>query len=280
MWCQCSQPHLPLRGMCRAKRIPWTLVAQPYPRGLCRLLAAALATAVGWASKEKLNVARCSRCGALRAGEAQHPGPRRVRARQHYSLEEVNTVSAATMAIEARELNLFFQWMRRRSGNSQMEKVFYKVPSFLPHCLRAYGDQLFQAGGSLFNLRHLLLAAQRWCEAARPYMNSAWEIVQRWESQTPVVHRRRVPVPEALLKAMCSLAWQRRWYTWVGISLLAFYGAGRLGEIIACAREDLVLPTDLCDDHQAVFLRLRRFKSPHRQPAKVQRMKKSTKCQP
>ena len=38
MWCSCSGAHINLRGTHPTRKIPWTLVAQPYPRGLCRLL--------------------------------------------------------------------------------------------------------------------------------------------------------------------------------------------------------------------------------------------------
>eukprot|EP00435_Cladocopium_sp_Y103_P045991 s3612_g13.t1 len=72
---------------------------------------------------------------------------------------------------------------------------------------------------------------------------------------------------------MCTCAWHRSWYSWVGITLLAFYGAGRLGEIILCCREDLLLPRDLLEASKAAFLRLRRFKSLTRQPARVQHMR-------
>lgn len=104
-------------------------------------------------------------------------------------------------------------------------------------------------------------------------MQVAWEIVDRWEMQSPVVHR--TPVPEVLVKAMCSLAWFRGWYSWVGITLLAFYGAGRLGEVINCRRSDLLLPDDLCEATPVVFLQLRRFKSLRRAAARVQHMKVS-----
>lgn len=42
MWCSCASPHLQLRGTHPTRRIPRTLVAQPYPRGFSRLLALAL----------------------------------------------------------------------------------------------------------------------------------------------------------------------------------------------------------------------------------------------
>ena len=108
MWCTCTQKHLQLRGTCRAKGVPWTQVAEPYPRGLCRMLAAAVSTGVGWALKRGLNVAECAKTGTLRVGEAKNPGPRPAKSRHAFSLEEVNTVSAATLAIESRVLQQFF----------------------------------------------------------------------------------------------------------------------------------------------------------------------------
>ena len=86
--------------------------------------------------------------------------------------------------------------------------------------------------------------------------------------------KHRTPVPESLVQSLCVLAWHHRWYSWVGATLLAFYGAGRLGEVLRCSREDLVLPEDVLEPQgSAVFLRLRSFKSRMRQPAKIQHMK-------
>ena len=133
---------------------------------------------------------------------------------------------------------------------------------------------MYQSGGAISNLRHLLLAAQRWKPACRPYMSIAWEMVDRWFSLCPVRHRR--PIPEVLVKAMCSVAWHLHWYSWTGATLLAFYGAGRLGEVLRCRRDDLLLPKDLLEEPgSAVFLQLRTFKSLNRQPAKIQHMRLS-----
>ena len=38
MMCTCSRPHHQLRGYSRVHKKSWTSVAEPYPRGLCRLL--------------------------------------------------------------------------------------------------------------------------------------------------------------------------------------------------------------------------------------------------
>ena len=64
------------------------------------------------------------------------------------------------------------------------------------------------------------------------------------------------------------------WYDWCGVTLLAFFGFGRLGEVIRCRRFDLILPCDTFDDsHPAVYLQLRFFKSLFRQGSRVQHMK-------
>ncbi len=249
MMCTCDRPHVALRGMHPVKKIPWTLVAQPYPRGFARLLAIAACVKAGWIGAERLNVAGCSRCSSLRAGEADHPGPS-----------------------EARLLREFLRWCSLSISTGSVEDLFDRVPMFLPSALRAYGDLMFQRGQALSNLRHLLLAAQRWKPAARPYMQMAWEIVERWEAQTPVRHR--TPVPEIIVKALCSLAWCHGWYTWTGATLMAYYGAGRVGEVLRALRSDLILPYDNLEPVGApCFLQLRSFKSMNRQPAKVQHMK-------
>ena len=250
-----------------------TRVAQPYPAGLSRLLAIALCTAAKWCRREKLNVAMCARAGCSRIGEASNPGPaRRRQGEDRFTLESLPFQTARTLAMEGRFLEEFLRWCNSELKTVRAEGFFDKVPALLPVVLRTYGDLVFQRGGSLSTYRHLLLAAQRWKPLCRPYMSSAWELVERWEAQTPVVHR--APVPEVLVKAMCALAWQLDWTAWVGATLLAFYGAGRLGEVLRCCREDLLLPEDLLQDAGgATFLRLRNFKSRNRQPAKIQHMK-------
>eukprot|EP00435_Cladocopium_sp_Y103_P061170 s1087_g22.t2 len=273
MMCQCKQLHLQLRGMHPQKKIPWTLVAQPYPQGLCSLLAVALAQKAGWCRHERLNVAACSKTGNLRAGEATNPGPRRRGvAHRPGSLFDTQLVTPQTLELEAKQLRYFQLWCSESLVDIDLQIFFTAVPQFLSSALVAYADELYRTGGALSNLRHLILAAQRWIPGSKIYMDQAWQMVERWEVLNPVKHR--APVPESLVQCMCFMAWQEKWYSWVGATLLAFYGAGRLGEVLRCSREDLVLPEDVLEAAGSpVFLRLRSFKSRMRQPAKIQHMK-------
>ena len=275
MLCSCSRPHHQLRGYSRVHKKSWTSVAEPYPRGLCRLLSIALCCKAGWCEPRKLNVAGCARLKNLRPGEAQNPGPAASRARSQparSTLEDRPGLLPATLQMEARLLRDFLRWCENTIRSRSPSEVFDRVPSFLGTTLRSYGDLSFQCHGSLANFRHLILACQRWKPSCRPYTATAWELVKRWEIQEPVTHR--PPTPESLVSAMCALAWQHHWYEWVGVTLLSFYGAGRLGETIRCRRSDLIMPADTCEeDYEAVFLQLRTFKSKYRQAARIQHMK-------
>ena len=271
MMCNCSKAHVQLRGYNKAHGKAWTQVAEPYPRGLSLLLARALCERAGWMEKGKLDISGCCRSGTMRIGEATNPGPRHdIRG----SLEAMPLLTAATTELEARQLNLFLEWCRSEIREANLNNLFDIVPAFLGQSLRCYGDILFQQYGALSNYRHLVLACQRWKPAARPYLFQAWELVRRWENQEPVSHR--TPLPEGIAKAFLVQAWLYQWTEWVGVTLIAFYGAGRIGEIIRCRRGDLILPSDTLGEYcDAAFLQLRTFKSKTRQRAKVQHMKVS-----
>ena len=273
MMCACKSPHHQLRGYSRTHKKAWTAVAEPYPRGLCRLLSAALCSKAGWCSNKKLNISACCKVGSLRVGEAKNPGPIRGQfAGGRDSLEELPGISSGTLAMEARLLQEFVDWCGRFIQTVSVSDLFDQVPSFLGVCLRCYGDLSFQRRGSLANFRHLVLSCQRWKPASRAHTFVAWDLIRRWEIQEPVTHR--PPIPYGVVTAMISLWWMHQWYGWVGVTVLAFFGGGRLGEILRCRRSDLVLPSDTFEENvSACFLELQKFKSLFRQPAKVQHMK-------
>ena len=163
-------------------------------------------------------------------------------------------------------------WCSQEIPDSTLTKVFDLSPLFLCQVVCAYGRDLFAAGGALSNYRHLIIAVQQWKPSSRPFMAEAWQLVSRWEVSEPVQHR--PPVPEVIVLAMVVLAWNLAWFGWAGVTLIAFYGAGRIGEVLRCGREDLLLPCDTCGETKdSAFLKLQSFKALGRQPSKVQHMK-------
>ena len=275
MMCQCGTlKHQVLRGYSVEHGMSWTALAEPYPRGFARLLALACCVDAGWAPGSKLNVAGCARIGTLRAGEASHPGPPK-RARSGHnrgSLQDMPILSSQTLAMESRLLTMFIAWCGSEIRSMSCEAVFDASPLILVYLVKCYGDLMFQKNGSLSNFRHLLLAIQRWKPSVRTMMQPAWDYVARWELQEPVNHR--IPIPESLVRALIVTAWTRKWFAWAAATTIAFYGGGRLGEILKCSRQDLLLPCDFLETAATpVFVRLRSFKSRTRQPAKVQHLR-------
>ena len=262
--CICDKGHNPLRGYSSVHKISWTAVAEPYPGGLNRLLAAACCVAGKWAKFQRLDISACCRSLGPRVGEASNPGPRRVKRRDDRNLLDIPLVSNATAA--------FVSWCCQEIPDSVLAKLFDLSPLFLCQVVCAYGKELFAAGGALSNFRHLVIAVQQWKPASRAFMVEAWQLVSRWEVPEPVQHR--PPVPEVIVLAMVVMAWQMEWFAWAGVTLLALFGAGRVGEVLKCGREDLLLPSDTCGEiKHSSFLKLQAFKALGRQPSRVQHMK-------
>ena len=271
MLCKCVAAHLPLRGMHPHLRVPWTKVAEPYPKSFSRMVAAAAAGDVGW-SATKLNVASCCRASSLRIGEAKNPGPRVARGPRNFSLEQTPLQQPGTIALGDRCWDAFLNWARDKIRDRDPLELFLMVPLFLAHSIRRYGDEQFRTGGVLSYYRHLVLAAQRRLPNLRSYSYLCWDLATRWEHAEPVVHRQ--PLPQPLLLAMIFMAWTMGWRQWVGIAIICFYGVARVGEVIACMRQHLLLPSDLLEEASgAAFLLLYRSKTSARNPAKIQHLK-------
>lgn len=274
MLCRCEgRPHVPLRGQHPTKKIPWTLVAQAYPRGFSRVIACAAINACGWNRNGKFDIAKCSRCCSMRIGEASNPGPRSNRGQRGFSLEEAPVQTFASLQLGDSRWRLFYAWSKRYFTACEPLDLYLKVPILLAHAVRRYGDEEFMSNGSLSYYRHLVLAALRKVPTMRPYVAICWGLATRWACVEPVQHR--APVPERLTEALASLSYMMGWRRWTGVLLLCYYGVARAGEVLLCKRKDLLLPGDLLeeDNSAAAYLLLRRSKTMNRQPAHVQHLK-------
>ena len=268
MLCKCQKPHLQLRGQHPTLKKPWTLVAQPYPRAFCKLLSSGISAAAGWG--RKLDIAGCARSGSLRIGEASNPGPRRTRGPRGFSLEEAPVQTWTSINIGEKRWGMFLEWSRGFVSGDPLE-LYLRVPLFLAHAIRRYGDLDFSTGGSLMYFRHLILAAQRKVPTLKPYSSVCWDLATRWEKAEPTQHR--PPVPEVLAHALIALGWSLGWRRWSCITLICFYGIARVGEVLQCCRSDLLLPADMMFESNCAFLLLRHSKTMYRQNARVQHLK-------
>ena len=128
------------------------------------------------------------------SGEAKHPGPRRPAARQQRvgpDLEAQPLLSGICRALGNRAWSSFIVWLSSSVSFSPPE-VFSRAPALLAMALRAYGNWLYKNGGTLHELRHAILAAQRKFLQLKPLCGIVWELVSRWEYLEPPVHR--VPI--------------------------------------------------------------------------------------
>ena len=235
-------------------------------------MALALSAYAGWTAARPLDPAACAKLpNCCRVGEAANPGPRRPanRARDG-DLESQPLYSRTSEFLGLRAWAGFLEWCSS-SLSFDPTPVFTCCPALLAMALRTYGNWLFMTGGSIQTFRYAILAGQRLSWSARGQLGAAWELVSRCERQQPMRHR--TPVPEVIMKAMVVIGWLKGFRRWAAVTVAAFYGIARIGEVLKASRLDLLLPRDHYSDVQAIFLRLEGPKSSTRGGAKVQHLR-------
>ena len=165
----------------------------------------------------------------------------------------------------------FSSWLLSVSSFDSLD-TFARAPALLAMALRCYAGWLYKTGGSLYDLRHTLLEAQRRFLGLKPFAGIVWEILSRWELAEPTVHR--VPLPEPLLRAIVAVTWLTGYKRFAWAAMLAYFGLGRIGEVLRTQRSDLLLPhEDLWEQGQAAYLRLGATITATRGRARIQHLK-------
>ena len=121
--------------------------------------------------------------------------------------------------------------------------------------LAQYGEHLYECGESIYKMRQLVTYVQRLAPVLKGKLTAAWNLISRWESLEPVVHRR--PVPLKLFEAIVSVSIGWKWYRFAGCVIIAYFGCCRMGEVLRAKRKHLVLAADLgLASSSAAFLRI------------------------
>ena len=168
--CNGGHEHLILRGRSRRHKMSWTAVAESYPPGVCRTLAAAGA---------------CVRDQKKRLGEADRPGPPRRRPARAGSLFDIELVERTAIRVRMDIWDTFKAWLREELSESAVLALFSCAP-LLALVLRDYADVLYKTGASLGSYRQLLAHSQRLMPILKPHLRPAWDMVSRWEEVEPV----------------------------------------------------------------------------------------------
>ncbi len=273
--CLGNHSHIVLRGRSSKHKLSWTKVAEPYPRGLCSLLAWAACSDCGCVSRGIGLPAAIARSSHSRIGEASNPGPRRGRdtsGRSSLPLDQVQLVRPETSAMGLKFWTAFCDWINLTLGSEFLSSL-YKSPHLLGATMAAYGKHLYETGVALYVLRQLVTHTQRTIPGSRLHLQPVWEVVSKWELVEPISHRR--PVPLKLLEAMAAVAVTWKWYRFVVIIVLAYFGCCRTGEVLRAQRRHVVLPIDLALDTAdgSIFLRIVDPKAKRRGLGKIQHAK-------
>ncbi|CAE7221711.1 unnamed protein product [Symbiodinium sp. CCMP2592] len=260
--CACARPHVQLRGRCSARGVSWTVLAEPFPRRLARLIGSAIAQDVGFFDRHRrLDISRCAKAGPGRIGEASLPGPAHSQPRTPACLSEVELVEPRTAAVRDKHWAAFIAYLQSELGRDGVASTL-EVPGLLVSMLCIYAQILYDAGTPLCYYRQLLAHAQLVVPQARPIMRPAWDYVTRWERLGPLQHR--PPIPEVLTRALSSVSISWGWRRFAAITLLCFYAIARIGEVLAASRRDLLTPEDALDPAGKLYLLIRSPKTRHR----------------
>ena len=262
--CRCERPHVKLRGRSKEHGMNFTKLAESYPRRLCAVLAASMALDCGLQTgRRHVSVSDCVFSEHKRVGEAKNPGPRQRKAAREGAIDDIQLLEPQTVKIRAKLWTSFSSWVNENVGDGALENMI-EAPYVLVKTLESYGKAQYAAGAPLHYYRQLLAHTQREIPLCRPYMQSAWTIVTKWELAEPTQHR--PPIPEPLAIAISALALLWNWPKFASTVLLCFYGILRVGEVLNAKRRDLLTPKDLLSQEQEVFLRIRNPKSRGRGP--------------
>eukprot|EP00438_Fugacium_kawagutii_P024531 Skav231382 [mRNA] locus=scaffold1586:905940:907367:- [translate_table: standard] len=247
--CAGNHRHIVLRGRSKKHGIAWTKVAEPYPRGLCRLLARAVCS-------HALDLDMVAFCGHRRIGEAKNPGPRRrfPQAKDPLQLDGVQLIRPETVALGKMHWDKFLNWLGSNLDEATISSLWV-IPGLMGSMMAAYGRFWYGEGGALYAFRHMVVYGQRSYPSLKGSLQEAWVIIAKWEEPEPVQHRK--PIPFLVIQAMSSLCLQWKWFRTLAVILITFHGCMRPGEVLTATRRDLVLPVDLDDETSCkCFLRI------------------------
>ena len=259
----------------------WTKAAQVYPRRLCHWISSALLIDTGnLPGRVRLDINSLAKQSPGRIGEAKNPGPRRARSlpsrRNADDLQRALLVEPATELLASRVWLQFKTWCLLDLSEENFE-TFSAMPVLLAELVEVFGLHLFESGSSLYLLRRLITAIQRWNPSFRSHLGRCWQLVARWESLEPVSHR--IPLPLVVFRAMVSVAVLWGWKRFAGVMILTFVGICRPGEPLNAIRRDLLLPRDLVvEDPNTCYLCIRSPKGRKRGIGRIQHIKITEGC--
>ena len=174
--------------------------------------------------------------------------------RQAIDLEEINLASAATNDIELRAIASFRRWLHDLGIQTPLE-VFVMVPTLLSVLVNRFGSDVYKQGFPRGLFVFLLNALKKERAGLHIHLVPAWRLVTKWQLVEPTKHR--VPLPEALYKAMVVISILQGRFRFAGCMIVGFLAKMRPSELCSGQRRDLILPEDVLEEEsEAAYLRV------------------------
>lgn len=139
--------------------------------------------------------------------------------------------------------------------------------------LRLYGEGLFRKKRSLGDFVEAVNAVATAKRAWRTLLTGAWDAVRVWQLLQPSSHR--VPMPVSVFKAGVVYALLTGRVEFAHSVLNGFFGGARPSDFVFLTRENIILPSDLLEQHEDVYLVFERPKSVRRGGARTEHVKLS-----
>ena len=191
-----------------------------------------------------------------------------ARDRAQTPLELFSPHGAAYISAQSGAMFEFLEWLAEIGVLVDFESLL-QAPKFIAGLLHAFGRHAYSRGDPLYSYVCLLNAVKRQQPSLRAELALPWQLVGDWRCLEPTTHR--LPTPAPLFRAMILLAIVSGWWQWAAVTIIAFVGPGRIGEILRATRECLVLPRDDLGEHPGkAFLQILQPKSATRGGARVQ----------
>ena len=197
---------------------------------------------------------------------------KRAASRRGLQLAEGRPVLGRTQQVRERLLHFFGEWLQQfgltldgvlNPGSLDVESI--------NTLLESYGRNLFHAGRPYGHFSETINAVAARRPRLRRSLQGAWDVAFSWLREEPPVHH--VALPWQVLVGLLSLAFFWGWYSEAGVLALSFGGVTRIGEVLAAARRDLLLPSDFRETAQHVLLQIQepktRFRGARHQLARV-----------
>jgi len=185
---------------------------------------------------------------------------RRAFSRTSKPLQTGRPVQEVTRSNRQRLLEMFGQWLDAQGLDlSKLLRTAYTEPEAVVTKLVEYGQALYAAGRPYSHYSETVNAVSAAKPTIRRMLTGAWDFAFAWLREEPGEHH--LACPFQVLLALLSLAILWGWPLVAGVISLSWGAVCRIGEVLQAMRKDLVLPSDVGDTMQAVFLRVQEPKT-------------------